>query len=110
VPGRAGVPRAEGWSADVGCVPLERPVLPLIRPLGLLQLRRVPLALAGETDLDAGHGPASRPGLAADRTGPGRDHRARRGIRDSRAHTHERHWLVGPVGPLVDVVAGLELP
>jgi len=56
-----------------------------------------------------GHGSGSRPGFAANGVRAATENRPRSGIGDSRAHAHEADGLVRPVGPLVDVVARLEL-
>ena len=50
--------------SDVVGLPPERPLLPLIGPLGRFDVRRVPLAGAREADIDLRDRPGSRPGLA----------------------------------------------
>src|SRR5258708_9911089 len=68
--GRAG---AHGVPSYVSGVPVEGPVLPLIRPCGRLELRGIPVAFAREADLDAGHRAGAGPGLAPHGVGAGRD-------------------------------------
>ena len=69
----------------------------------------MPLAFAGEADVDCGHWPCAGPGLSAHGVGAGGDDRAGRWIGDAGADAHQIDGLVGTIGPLVDVVAGLEL-
>src|SRR5215212_6586596 len=104
--GAAGVgrPGAEGVPADVVRLPVELPVLPLIRAVWRLEPGRVPVALAGETDVDPRDGPGSRPRLAAHGVRAGADRRAMSGGGDARTHAHEADGFVRPVGPLVHVV------
>src|SRR5215210_8515814 len=65
VAGGVSRPGTEGMPADVVRLPVERPVLPLVRAFGRLQPGRMPVAFAGEADVDARDGPGSRPGLAS---------------------------------------------
>src|SRR5436190_12369610 len=65
VPGGIGRARAHGVPSDVARVPVERPILPLVRAFRGLEVRQVPVAFAGEADLDLCHGSGSRPRLAA---------------------------------------------
>src|SRR5215218_2484560 len=109
IPGGVGRPGAEGVPADVVRLPVERPFLPLVRAFGRREPGRVPVAFAGEADVDARDGPGSRPGLAAHGVRAGTDRRAVSGGGDARPHAHEADGLVRPVGPLVHVVARLEL-
>src|SRR5215208_1922174 len=109
IAGGIGRPGPEGVPADVVRLPVERPFLPLVRASGRLKLGRVPVAFACETDVDTRDGPGSRPGLAAHRMRAGADRRAVSGGGDPRPHAHEADGIVGPVGPLVHVVARLEL-
>src|SRR5215204_7264993 len=109
VAGRVGRPGAEGVPSDVVRLPVEGPVLPVVRPLGRLDPRRVPVAFAGEADVDPRYGSGSRPGLAAHSVCAATDGRPRSGICDPRTHAHEPDGLVRSVGPLVHVVAGLKL-
>src|SRR3954470_13802803 len=67
VSGRVGGSGAERVAADVVGLPVKRPVLPVVWARGWIELRGVPFAFAGEADLDPGHGPGPRPGLAAHR-------------------------------------------
>ena len=90
-------------------VPAERPVLPVVRTAWEVAAGGVPVALTGEADLDAGDRSGPGPCLAADGAGPDVDGRPRARVGDPRAHAHEVDGLVGPVRPLVHVVAGLEL-
>src|SRR5829696_8782014 len=53
----AGRPGAEGVPADVVRLPVERPVLPPVRAFGRIEPGRVPVAFAGEADVDARMGP-----------------------------------------------------
>src|SRR3954447_1006339 len=55
VAGRVGRSCAQGVPADAGRLPVERPVLPVIWTLRRLELRGMPLSLAGEADVDVGH-------------------------------------------------------
>src|SRR5215211_3044153 len=104
--GRAG---AEGVPADVVRLPVERPFLPLVWACGWLELGRVPVAFAGEADVDTRDGSRARPGLAAYGVRAGADSRAVSGVGDPCPHAHEADGLARPVGPLVHVVARLEL-
>src|SRR5215211_3818559 len=65
VAGRVGCSGSKGVSADVGHLPVERPLLPLVRTLRGLELRRVPVSLAGEADVDVGYRSGARPRLSA---------------------------------------------
>src|SRR5215213_10947462 len=105
VAGRVGRPGAEGVPSDVVCIPVEGPVLPLVRALGGLELRGVPVAFAGEADVDPGHGSGSRPGFAAQRVRAAAETRPVSGIGDPRTYAHKVDGLMRSVGPLVDVVA-----
>src|SRR3954454_22708269 len=53
--GRVGCSGAEGVSADVGRLPVERPILPLVWTFRGVELRRVPVSLAGEADVHVGY-------------------------------------------------------
>src|SRR5215217_4305870 len=55
VAGRVGCSGAEGVSADVGGLPVERPILPLVWTFRGFELRRVPVSLAGEADVHVGY-------------------------------------------------------
>src|SRR4051794_9253251 len=104
--GRAG---AQALPAASGGVPLERPALPLVRALRRLELGGQPVAFPGEADLDLRDRAGAGPRLAAHDLGAGRDHRAGGRMRDTGADAHEGDALGRAVGPLVHVVAGLEL-
>ncbi len=54
---------AEGVAANVVGRPVERPVLPVVRPEGRLDPGRVPVAFAGEADVDPRYGSSSRQAL-----------------------------------------------
>src|SRR5207245_11267701 len=73
VAGRIGRAGPQGVPPDGGGVPVVGPVLPRVRAAGRLQLRLVPVALAGQTDLDASDRTGSRPSLAPDGAGAGTD-------------------------------------
>src|SRR3954454_19412267 len=90
-PARAG---AGGVAADVVGRPVERPVLLVVRAGGRLEPGRVPVALAGEADVDPGHGTRPGPGLAAHRVRSPIDDRAVGGSGDPRAHAHQGDRLV----------------
>src|SRR5207247_3393773 len=74
VPGRdvglhvaGGIGRAGAKAVPPGCgfLPLERPVLPVVRALWGLELGRIPAAFAGEADVDLRHRCGARPCLSA---------------------------------------------
>src|SRR5215218_10698041 len=104
--GRAG---AEAVAAAFGRLPREGPVLPLVRTLGRFDLSRVPVAFTGEADLDLRHRSGARPGLSAHGVDAGGDGRAASGIGDPGAYAHDGDTLRRTIGPLVHVVARLEL-
>src|SRR3954451_18778066 len=54
VAGGVGCSDADGVSTDVGRGPVEGPVLPLVGAFGGFELSRVPVAGAGEAEVDAG--------------------------------------------------------
>src|SRR3954453_21529475 len=54
VAGCVGRSRAEGVPADAGRLPVERPVLPVVRAFLGLKLCRMPVSLAGEAEVDVG--------------------------------------------------------
>src|SRR5207247_2406535 len=60
--GRAG---AKAVAPDRGRVPIERPVLPVVRALWGLELGRMPVAFAGQADVDLRHRSCTRPCLSA---------------------------------------------
>jgi len=76
VAGGVGGSGAERMPSDVGGDPGVGPVLPMVGTGGWLQLRLLPVAFAGEADLDAGDRALAGPGLAADGVGPGVEGRA----------------------------------
>jgi hypothetical protein len=55
VAGRVSCSGAEGVSADVGRLPVERPILPLVWTSWRFELRRVPVSLAGEAKVHVGY-------------------------------------------------------
>src|SRR3989440_13091137 len=92
---------AQAVPSDIGRLPGERPVLPLVRALRGIDSRRMPLSFAGEADLDLGDRPSSGPGLSAHRAGSGGDGRAVSGVGDARARAHQGDGFVGSIRPLV---------
>src|SRR6478752_4236506 len=90
-------------------VPLERPFLPVVWPLRMFELRGGPLALAGDADVDPRDRSCARPGLSTHDMGACVEDRSGRRAGDSCTHTHEVDRLVRSIGPLVDVMARLEL-
>src|SRR3712207_448471 len=109
VSGRVGCPGAEGVPSHVGGVPVEGPVLPVMGAAGRLELRLVPIALAGQADLHPRDRPGPRPRFAAHGADAGVYDRRRSGIGDPRTHAHQVHRLGRSIWPLVPVVTGLEL-
>src|SRR5918995_785820 len=109
VAGRVGCSGSKGVSADVGHLPVERPILPLVRTLRGLELRRVPVSLAGEADVDVGYRSGARPRLSAHGVLAGGDRRAGGGVGDAGADAHQRDAFVFSIRPFVHVVAGLKL-
>src|SRR3954454_23583394 len=103
VAGGVGRPGAEGVPAYGGGVPVQPPVLPRVGARGLLELRLVPVALAGEADLHARHRAGARPRLASYGAGAGVENRRRSGGGDPGTHTHEVDLLGRAIGPLVHV-------
>src|SRR4051812_25428450 len=110
VAGRIGRPGTDAVTPGQRDLPLVRPVLPLVRAPGGVDQGRLPRALPGEAEVDVRDGSRSRPCLSADHMGTWREDGAWPRVGDSRAYAHGRHALMGAVWPLVDVVAGLELP
>src|SRR6476660_9659412 len=80
---------AERVAADVVGVPIERPVLPLVGPGGRLEPSRVPVAFAGEADVDLSDRTGSRPRLAAHRVRSAVEQRAVCGRGNAGADPHE---------------------
>src|SRR5215207_6209682 len=89
VAGRVGRAGAEAVAAALGRLPCEGPVLPLVWTLGGFDLRRVPVAFAGEADVDVGDRSGARPGLPAHGVGPRGDGCAASGIGDAGAYARD---------------------
>src|SRR3954471_4449288 len=102
---------AQGVPADADRVPGVAPVLPgAVARVGCFELRRLPVTLSGEAHVDVGDGPGAGPRLPADGAALAVDGRSGCWLCDAGADAHESDGLVRLVRPLVDVVAGLELP
>src|SRR4051794_26492109 len=80
IAGCIGCADAEAVAAALGRLPVERPVLPLVRALRGLDLGHVPVPFARDADFDVCDRSCARPGLTADGVGPGGDGRAGSGV------------------------------
>jgi hypothetical protein len=102
VAGGVGCACAQCVPSDFGRLPLERPVLPLIRDFRGFAFRRAPFAFAGEAEVDVRHRSGARLGLSAHGVcAGGEGSRAGSGVGDPGTHAHERDRLVWLIGPLV---------
>src|SRR3954453_9144861 len=90
-------------------VPLERPLLPVVGPVRRLELGLEPFAFTRDADADVRDRTWAGPGFPSNDMGAGAEERTDGGGSDAGAHTHEVDRPVWLVGPLVDVVARLEL-
>src|SRR5205807_7358091 len=77
--------------------------------LRVLELRRVPVTLAGEADVNVCHRTGARPRLSTHGVRSGGDGRAGKRIGDAGAHAYQGDGFVRSIRPLVYVMAGLEL-
>src|SRR5262249_20056864 len=104
--GRTGAKGAPPWLAGV---PIERPVLPLIRAFAWLEGCRMPVHFPRPACVDMCHRPRARPRFPPHGIGADPDDGAGSGVGDAGAHAHGDDGVVWPVGPLVHVMADLEL-
>ena len=102
LPAASVAPGPEGVTPDADRVPGEAPLLPVVVAARGLELRGLPVALAGQADVHAGDGTGAR--QAFPRTVYVTEDRAGLQVGDAGAYAHQRDGLVGAVGPLVDVV------